>query len=125
MDHRNHIGGVRMGVIFARPSVRRPTRVTNANRTAKRFAFKPRFQRAELAFGAAAAEHAVIEGRDTCGVVAAVFETLERIDKPAGDRFSSQNSDDPAHPFGWPLLPNAYALAAAGQLKEITTHFGV
>ena len=56
----------------------------------------------ELAFGAAAAELAVIEGGDAGGVIAAVFEALERIDQVGRDRLAPENSDDPAHPSGWP-----------------------
>ena len=65
---------------------------------------EPGCQRLQFAFGAAAAELAVIERGDAGGVVAAVFEALERIDQMAGDRLAPENSDDPAHPFGWPLF---------------------
>ena len=79
----------------------------------------------ELAFGAPAAEHAFLQRGDAGRVVAAVFEPLERVDQLARDRPVPQNSDDSAHPPGWPLCPLAYGLAAAAKPEEITTHFAV
>ena len=72
----------------------------------QRFALEPRFQRAQLAFGAPAPEHTVVERGDTRGIVAAIFKALERIDQLTGNRLAAQNSDDPAHPSGWPLCPS-------------------
>ncbi len=48
----------------------------------------------------------MVQGRNAGRVITAVFEALERIDQPAGDRLSSKNSDDSAHPLGWPLCPS-------------------
>jgi hypothetical protein len=48
-------------------------------------------------------ERAMIQGRAAGGVIATVFEALERFDQMAGDRLTPDNSDDPAHPCGWPL----------------------
>jgi hypothetical protein len=59
----------------------------------------------QLAFSAATAELAVIKRRDTGGIVAAILETLKRIDELARDRLVSDNSDDTAHPLGRPLYP--------------------
>ena len=70
------------------------------------------------------AERAVIERGDAGGVIAAIFEALERIDQMAGDRLASENSDDPAHPLGWPLC-YSLALAASGKHMEIKTHFAI
>src|SRR5215831_1482791 len=122
---RNQVGGVRMGIVLCRTSMGRPARMTDADGSAERLAFKARFKRAQLAFGASAAEHAFVEGGDARRVIAAIFETLERIDELAGDRLGSENSDDPAHPIGWPLCLFDYGLAAGGKRMEITTHFAV
>ena len=54
-------------------------------------------QIAKLALGAAALEAAFLEGRDPRGIIAAVFEALQRFHEPAGDRFASNDADDPAH----------------------------
>jgi hypothetical protein len=63
--------------------------MANANCTAEGLSLETRLERAKLAFGASTAEHAMIERGDARGVVAAVFETLERIDQLAGNRLAS------------------------------------
>jgi hypothetical protein len=80
--------------------------VTDPDCAAERLTLKPRFKRTQLAFGAPAAKHAVIKRSNAGGVIAAVLEALERVDELAGNRLSSENSDDPAHPLGWPLCPS-------------------
>jgi hypothetical protein len=80
--------------------------MANADVAAERLTLQPRFQRAQLAFGAPTAKHTMVEGGNTRRVVAAVFEALERIDQLACNRLGSQNSNDPAHPIGWPLCPS-------------------
>src|ERR1019366_8476203 len=97
------VGGVRMGVALGRLAVRRPAGMADADIAGERLARQTRFQRGELALGAPASPGAVIQGGDPGGVVAAVFEAFERLDQLAGDRLTSNNSDDPAHPFGRPL----------------------
>ncbi len=101
----DEIGGMRMRVVFRRAPMCCPARMTDADRAAERFALQPCFERVQFAFGAATAEHAMIERRDAGGIVAAILETLECIDELTRDRLVSDNSDDPAHPFGWPLYP--------------------
>ena len=44
-----------------------------------------------------ALELAVLQRRDSCGVIAAIFEALQRINQVFGDRTASENSDDAAH----------------------------
>ena len=56
----------------------------------------------------------MIERGDAGGVIAAVFEALERIDQMAGDRLAPDNSDDAAHPSGWPPTLEVLALTGAG-----------
>src|SRR5215471_2136150 len=97
---RKQIGGVRMGVVLSRPPMCRPARMTNSDRAFQRFTLEPCFERTQLAFSAAAAEHALLKRGHARRVIAAVFEALERIDQLAGDRRVSENSDDPAHPSG-------------------------
>ena len=104
MHDGDAVGGVGMRIALGRPAVRRPARVANADIAGQRLVSEPGDKRLQFALGAAAAELAVIERGDAGGVVAAVFEALERIDQMAGDRFAPENSDDPAHPFGWPLF---------------------
>src|SRR4249920_2583275 len=103
MHHCDKIGCVRMSVVFGGPPVCRPARVANADVTTERFTLEACLKRAKLAFGTPTAEHTMVECGDARGIVAAVFEALERIDQLARDRLAPQNSDDPAHPSGWPL----------------------
>ena len=104
MRDRDAVGGVRMSVALGRLAVGRPAGVADADIAGERLAFQALLQRLQLAFGAPAPERAVIQGGDAGGIIAAVFEALERFDQMAGDRLTPDNSDDPAHPFGWPLI---------------------
>ena len=78
--------------------------MADADIAAERFLFEPDLQRMQLAFGAAARQHAVIDRGDAGGVIAAIFEALERIDQMSCDRRAAENSDNPTHPLGWPLF---------------------
>ena len=66
-------------------------------------AFAASYAAARAKFLAAASERALVQRGDARGVIAAVFEPLERIDQVFGDRFGPEYSDDPAHPIGCPL----------------------
>jgi hypothetical protein len=55
--------------------------VADADHAIERFARELLFQIPELAFGTPAREHAVLERGDAGGIIAAVFEALERIDQ--------------------------------------------
>jgi len=116
---------VRMGIVLGRSAMGRPACMTNADSTTERFAIETILERAELSFCAPAAKHAFFKRGDTGRVVAAIFEALERIDQLACNGPVPENSDDSAHPPGWPLCPLAYDLAAAAKPEEITTHFAV
>ncbi len=63
----------------------------------ERFAAEPLFEIAQLAFGAAAFQMAVLDGRDAGGIVAAIFQPLQRIDQQRRDRLTAENSDNSAH----------------------------
>ncbi len=83
VDDREAVGGVRMRVAFGRPAVGRPAGVADADGAGERLARELGFEIAQLAFGAAAREVAVFERGDARGVVAAIFEALERVDECA------------------------------------------
>src|SRR5665811_1564636 len=74
MHHGNAVGGVRMGIVLGRPAVCRPAGVADAEIAAERLALEPDFKRVQLAYGAAAREHAVIERGAAGRVIAAVVE---------------------------------------------------
>ncbi len=120
---RDGRGRVRMRVALARLAVRGPARVSDPDIAGQRLLGEPRLQRLELALSSAARELAVVERGDTGGVIAAVFEALERIDQVGRDRFAPENSNDTAHwAAGPPFDPG---LAAAVNDLEIKTHCAV
>ena len=55
---------------------------------------------AQLALGTAAGQLSVFQGGDAGGVIAAVFEPLERVDERARDRLTPENAHDSAHASG-------------------------
>ena len=71
---------------------------------------QPRFQIAQLALGAAARQRAVLERGHAGGVVAAIFEALERIDELPRDRLTAENSNNPAQSGLYPSLQRLAAL---------------
>ena len=97
---REALGGVRMRVVLGRPAVRRPAGVADADRARQRLARELLFQILELAFGAPARQHAMLERGDAGGIVAAIFEALERVDKQRRDRLAADDPDNAAHPLG-------------------------
>ena len=94
---REPLGRVRMRVALGRLAVGRPAGVADADRCRCSGSLaQPLFEVAELALGAAARQRAVLQRRDAGGIVAAVFEALERIDELARHRLTAENSDNPA-----------------------------
>ena len=89
---------VRMGVGFGRLAMRRPTGVADADRAAQRRRGKFRLEVLEFALGAPPLQPAVLERRQAGGIVAAVFESLQRIDNRARDWPRPEDSDNPTHP---------------------------
>jgi hypothetical protein len=54
-------------------------------------------QIAQLAFGAAPRDCAMLERRDAGAVIAAIFEALQRVDEARRNRLDTDDSDNPAH----------------------------
>ena len=90
-------GGVRMGIVLGRAAMGRPAGVADADGSQQRLAGEPRFQILELALGAPPRQHAVLERGDARGIIAAVFEALERIDQLRRSCLLADDSDNPAH----------------------------
>src|SRR6185437_14404421 len=78
--------------------------MANACVAGKRLRGEPRFEGAQLALGAPPPQTAAVERRHPGGIIAAVFEAPQRIDKFAGNRRGTEYSNDPAHPAGWPPI---------------------
>ena len=97
VDDRKPRGSVRMGVGFGRLAMRRPAGVADADRPAERRCGELRLQVLELALGAPPLELAVLERRHAGGIIAAIFEPLQRIDNRAGDRSGPENPDNSTH----------------------------
>ena len=97
MDDRKPRRGVRMGVGLGRLAMRRPAGVADADRPAERRRGEFRLEVLELALGAPPLQSAVLERRHAGGIVAAVFEPLQRIDDRARDRPGPENPDNSTH----------------------------
>ena len=103
MHDRDLVGGMRMRVVFGRLAMRRPAGVADADVAVQRLAVEPVFEVLQFAFGAPARQRAVLERRDAGGIIAAIFEPLQRIDQLAGDRLMAENSNNSAHRFEAPV----------------------
>src|SRR6185312_5799989 len=103
--------GVRMGVVLGRPAVGGPAGVADADGAAKRLVAQPALEVFQFALGAAAGEHAALERRYARGIVAAIFEALERRDELRRRRLAA---DDAAHALG---TLSATAFLSANSLK--------
>ena len=104
VDDRDALGRMRVGVVLGRPAVGGPAGVADAGLAARAALREPRLEVRELALGAAALELAALERRDAGGIVAAIFEPLERIDQLLRHRGASQNADDAAHAVKYPQI---------------------
>ena len=86
MDDGEPVGRMRMRVVLGRPTVRRPAGMADADRARERLATELRFQILEFAFGAPRVDcPTLLERRDACRIVAAVFEALEPLDELQGE----------------------------------------
>ena len=106
MHDRDEIGHMRMRVGFDRLAVGRPARVADAGLAVERRSFEKFLEIAQLAFGAPAAELAILDGGDAGGIVAAIFKALQRVDKLFGNGPFAEYANNAAHR---PLLPRALA----------------
>jgi hypothetical protein len=94
---RNAVAGVRMGIALARPPMGGPARVSDPNRAGERCAGKPLLEVLEFAFRAQPRQVPVLKRRNPGGIVAAIFQPLERVDELIGNRLAAENSDYSAH----------------------------
>ena len=101
--HDGHaLGGMRMGIVLVGPAVGRPAGMADPDGAGERTIVEPLLEILQLSFGPPAREASALQRRDPSGIVAAIFEALERIDDLACDRLAAQNSDDPAHRISLP-----------------------
>ena len=94
---RQAVGGMGMSVALGRAAMGRPAGVTDSDRALERIAMELGFEVAKLALGATPRQPTVLQRRHAGGIVAAVFEALERIDQLHRDRLVAEDADNPAH----------------------------
>jgi len=109
VDHGNALGRMRMRVIDGRLAMGGPASVTDAGGAIQRLGLKPLLQILQLALGATALEMLAFERGDARGIVAAIFETFERIHQLLCNRLAPENADNPAHADQYP--PNRRKIA--------------
>ncbi len=88
---------VRVGVALRRATVGGPARMSDAGVAVERLLQEPAFQVAQLAFGTAPLQVAVLDRGDAGGIVAAVFQPPQRIHEVRCNRLLPDDSDDAAH----------------------------
>jgi len=71
--------------------------MADADRALHRLGFEPGNEVGELAFGAAAFDAAVDQGRDAGRIIAAIFKAPQPLDQLARDRFLGDDADDAAN----------------------------
>ena len=99
MDDGDAVDEMRMGIGFVGNTVRRPAGVSDADHARQRLFRKSLLQVEELSFRPATVHRAIVDGGYTRRIVTAIFETLQRIDKPFSNGLGSDNSDNSAHIF--------------------------
>ena len=88
----------------------------------QRLAVQPRLEIAELALGAPARQRAVLERGDAGGIVAAIFEALERVDELPRHRLTAENSNNPAQGRLSPSPHRHILYAPAPACRKVTMH---
>ena len=118
VDDRDPLGRMRMRVVLGRPAMRRPAGVADADvaRSGSRAAALPRLL--SLPSARRRSSCAAFERRDAGGVVAAIFEPLQRIDQLVRDRPSPENSDDAAHAVNVPASESERPVLAIQRTRQ-------
>ena len=89
----------------------------------ERRVLQPRFKIFEFAFGAAAFEVVAFQRRNARGIIAAIFEALERVHQLLGDRSAPENADDAAHAVYIPPIEKARPLLTKFGRAEILNNY--
>ena len=107
MHHRHQLGHMRVGIGFDRLAMGGPAGMADAGVAHQRLALEAVFEITQLAFGAPPRQVAVLDSGDARGIVAAIFEALQRVDQLFGDRPFAEDANDAAHR---PLLLRTFAM---------------
>jgi len=97
MDHRDPVVGVRVGIVFVGAAMRRPAGVAEADVAGQRRFLQFILQIAQLAAGPQPRQPAVFQRGDARRIIAAIFQTLQRVDKSRRHGLAPQNSYNAAH----------------------------
>jgi hypothetical protein len=97
VNDRDPVGRDRMGIALRGLAVRGPARVADADRADERLGGQPRLEVHQLALGPAPVDMAVHQGGDARRIVAAILESLQRVDQQRRDRRFTDDADDAAH----------------------------
>ena len=90
--------GMRMGVIHARPAMRGPARVCDAQAATERGRLVPVPELADLALDAEPLQlPSRVNDRDPGRVVAAIFQSFQPFEQDRGDIALGHRADDAAH----------------------------
>src|ERR1700692_3985143 len=93
-----------MRIALGRLAVGGPAGVSDPGVTGERLGLQSRFKISKLAFGAAGSQIAAFQRGDAGGIVAAIFEALERIHNLVRDRTAPENADNAAHADQYPQI---------------------
>src|SRR5712671_2040845 len=95
---------MRMGIAFRRRAMRGPARMTDAGESRQRLVVEQFHELVELARAAAAIDATAVQRSDARGIIAAIFQTLERIHDQGRHVARSGNADDATHDSTVPVL---------------------
>jgi bifunctional UDP-N-acetylglucosamine pyrophosphorylase/glucosamine-1-phosphate N-acetyltransferase len=73
------------------------SKLADADGAGERLVVQALFQVLQFAFGAAARELAALQRGDARGIIATIFEPLQRIDQLSGDGLAAEYPNDPTH----------------------------
>ena len=97
VDDRQPRRRMRMGIGLCRRAMGRPAGVADADRALQRMVGEPCCEVDQLALGAQARQRPVFQRGDAGGIIAAIFEPLQRVDETVGHLFAADDADNSAH----------------------------
>ena len=101
------LAGVGMRIVLARPAMRGPARMADADRTAQGLFRQAQREVTQLSRRAPPGQHAIFERGDAGRIVAAIFQSLQGIDDLVRHRTGAKNAYNAAHVCSrfWPTGP--------------------
>ena len=97
VDDSHTVDKMRMGVCLVRHAMGCPAGVGDADIAGQRLAGQLGLKIEELALRAPTIKLAVVDGGNTCGIIAAIFEPLQGVDETLRHGLVTDDADDAAH----------------------------